>query len=145
MKKKKIVSVVAFMLCTAMLAGTITACTSQSADTTQNTTDDTTQGGVTQMETTYDTENSGGNISELIDTTKREYYPISVLENFRVQTAEITATALMNYVGLETKGSFRNSTAYIQSWLTALRNDKRMIVSASGAASKAFHFIVSAT
>ena len=59
--------------------------------------------------------------------------------------AEITATALMNYVGLETKGSFRNSTAYIQSWLTALRNDKRMIVSASGAASKAFHFIVSAT
>ncbi len=93
MKKKKIVSVVAFMLCTAMLAGTITACTSQSADTTQNTTDDTTQGGVTQMETTYDTENSGGNISELIDTSKREYYPISVLENFRVQTAEITATA----------------------------------------------------
>ena len=59
--------------------------------------------------------------------------------------AEITATALMNYTGLETKGTFRNSTAYIQSWLTALRNDKRMIVSASGAASKAFHFIVSAT
>ena len=56
--------------------------------------------------------------------------------------AEITATALMNYTGLETKGTFRNSAAYIQSWLTALRNDKRMIVSASGAASKAFEYII---
>ena len=58
--------------------------------------------------------------------------------------AEITATALMNYTGLETKGTFRNSAAYIQSWLTALRNDKRMIVSASGAASKAFEYIITA-
>lgn len=56
--------------------------------------------------------------------------------------AEITATALMNYTGLETKGTFCNSTAYIQNWLTALRNDKRMIVSASGAASKAFEYII---
>ena len=56
--------------------------------------------------------------------------------------AEITATALMNYTGLETKGTFRNSAAYIQSWLTALRNGKRMIVSASGAASKAFEYII---
>lgn len=59
--------------------------------------------------------------------------------------AEITATALMNYAGLETKGTFRNSTAYIQNWLTALQNDKRMIISASGAASKAFDFIVAAS
>ena len=56
--------------------------------------------------------------------------------------AEITATALMNYTGIETKGTFCNSTAYIQNWLTALRNDKRMIVSASGAASKAFEYII---
>ena len=55
--------------------------------------------------------------------------------------AEITAAALMNHVGLETKGTFRNSTAYIQNWLTALRNDKRMIVTASGAAAKAFDYI----
>lgn len=58
--------------------------------------------------------------------------------------AEITATALMNYTGLETKGTFRNSTAYIQSWLTALRNDKRLIVTASGAATKAFEYIIAA-
>ena len=55
--------------------------------------------------------------------------------------AEITAAALMNHTGMETKGTFRNSTAYIQNWLMALRNDKRMIVTASGAATKAFDYI----
>ena len=55
--------------------------------------------------------------------------------------AEITAAALMNHTGMETKSTFRNSTAYIQNWLTALRNDKRMIVTASGAAAKAFDYI----
>ena len=59
--------------------------------------------------------------------------------------AEIAAAALMNYVGLETKGTFRNSAAYIQNWLSALRNDKRLIISASGAASKAFDYITAAT
>lgn len=55
--------------------------------------------------------------------------------------AEIGAAALLNHCGIETASSFRNSTAYIQSWLRALRNDKRLIVSASGAAAKAFDLI----
>ena len=55
--------------------------------------------------------------------------------------AEIGAAALLNHCGIETAGSFKNSTAYIQSWLRALRNDKKMIVSASGAAAKAFELI----
>ena len=55
--------------------------------------------------------------------------------------AEIGAAALMNYVGLETVSTLRNSAAYVQSWLAALRNDKRLIVTASGAASKAFEYI----
>lgn len=59
--------------------------------------------------------------------------------------AEITAVALMNHTGLETKGTFRNSAAYVQNWLSALRNDKRLIVSASSAASKAFDYITAAT
>ena len=59
--------------------------------------------------------------------------------------AEIAAAALMNHTGLETKGTFRNSAAYIQNWLSALRNDKWLIVSASGAASKAFDYITAAT
>lgn len=57
-------------------------------------------------------------------------------------TAEIGAAALMHHAGLETVKTFRNSTAYIQSWLKALRNDKRMIVHASGAASKAVEYIL---
>ena len=60
-------------------------------------------------------------------------------------TAEIGAAALLNHCGIETGRSFRNSAAYIQSWLKVLRNDKRMIVTASGAASKAFDCITTAT
>ena len=56
--------------------------------------------------------------------------------------AEIGASALVNVAGLETTKSFRNSTAYIQNWLSVLRNDKRFIVSASGKAEKAVHMIL---
>lgn len=56
--------------------------------------------------------------------------------------AEIGAAALLNYAGLETKKSLRNNAAYVQSWLGALKNDKRMIVQASGAASKAVDLII---
>ena len=59
--------------------------------------------------------------------------------------AEIGAAALLNHCGIETGASLRNSAAYIQSWLNALRNDKRMIVSASGAAAKAFDLITGVT
>ena len=56
--------------------------------------------------------------------------------------AEIGAAALVNRCGLETAKSFRNSAAYIQSWLQALKNDKRFIVSAAGKAEKAVALIV---
>lgn len=56
--------------------------------------------------------------------------------------AEIGAAALLNHAGIETASSFRNSAAYIQSWLRALRNDKKLIVTASGAAAKAFDLII---
>lgn len=46
--------------------------------------------------------------------------------------AEIGAAALVNASGLETAKSFRNTTAYIQNWLSVLKNDKKFIVSASG-------------
>lgn len=57
-------------------------------------------------------------------------------------TAEIGAAALMNRVGIETARTFKNSAAYIQSWLEALRNDTRMIVSASSRAEKAVNYII---
>lgn len=56
--------------------------------------------------------------------------------------AEIGAAALVNHVGLETSSSFRNSAAYVQSWLKALRDDKRLIVSAAGQAEKACNLIL---
>ena len=56
--------------------------------------------------------------------------------------AEIGASALVNLAGLETSNSFRNNTAYIQNWLSVLRNDKRFIVSASGKAEKAVNLIL---
>ncbi len=56
--------------------------------------------------------------------------------------AEIGAAALVNRAGLETAKSFRNSAAYVQNWLQALKNDKRFIVSAAGKADKAVALIM---
>lgn len=56
--------------------------------------------------------------------------------------AEIGSANLMNIIGIETKKSFRNSTAYIQSWLRVLRNDNKFIVSASSKAEKAVKYIL---
>lgn len=56
--------------------------------------------------------------------------------------AEIGAASLLSYVGIETSKSFRNSTAYIQSWLRVLRNDSRFIVSAASRAEKAVNLIL---
>ena len=56
--------------------------------------------------------------------------------------AEIGTAALVNQAGLETASSFSNSAAYIQNWLSVLRNDKRFIVSAAGKAEKAVKLIL---
>lgn len=56
--------------------------------------------------------------------------------------AEIGAATLTNHCGLETPDSFTNSAAYIQNWLQALKNDNRLIVSASGKAEKAVNLIL---
>lgn len=55
--------------------------------------------------------------------------------------AEIGACGILHELGLETEKTFRNNAAYIQSWLKALKNDKRMIVSAAGKAEKAINLI----
>lgn len=56
--------------------------------------------------------------------------------------AELGAASLVNYCGIESENSFKNSAAYIQSWLNALKNDKNMIVSASARAEKAVNYIL---
>ena len=56
--------------------------------------------------------------------------------------AEIGSAMLCNRVGIEAKKAFRNSVAYIQGWLKALKNDNKMIVWAASRAEKAAKFIL---
>ena len=56
--------------------------------------------------------------------------------------AELGSAFLVNHCGLESEASFRNSAGYIQGWLKALQDDKRLIVSAAGAAEKAVSLIL---
>lgn len=59
--------------------------------------------------------------------------------------AEIGACGILNEIGMETHNSFRNSAAYIQSWIRQLKNDKRMIISAASRAEKAIKLILNIT
>ena len=56
--------------------------------------------------------------------------------------AEIGASMLTNMVGLATDSSNTNNVAYIQSWMKALENDSKLIVSASSKAEKAVKYIM---
>lgn len=56
--------------------------------------------------------------------------------------AEIGSCYLMHHCGIETDRTFNNSAAYIQSWIAALSNDKRMIVSVSSRVEKAVRYIL---
>lgn len=56
--------------------------------------------------------------------------------------AEIGSANILNTLGIETKHSFRNTSAYIQSWLKVLKDDIKFIVSASSKAEKATKYIL---
>ena len=56
--------------------------------------------------------------------------------------AEIGSASLMNIIGIETNKSFKNSSAYIQGWLSKLQSDVKFIVSASSKAEKAVDYIL---
>ena len=56
--------------------------------------------------------------------------------------AEIGSATLLNVTGIETEGTFKNNTAYIQNWLTVLKNDSRFVISASSKAEKAVKYIL---
>lgn len=58
-------------------------------------------------------------------------------------TAEMTAAILCGHASIET-ATLTNSTAYIKNWLTALKDDKRMLVKAAGLAQRAADFILNA-
>ena len=56
-------------------------------------------------------------------------------------TAEMGCCYLSSYCGI-TIDNFENNTAYIQSWMTKLKNDKRFVIYASGKAQQAVDFIL---
>ena len=56
--------------------------------------------------------------------------------------AELGASFILNRLGLETPGSFKNNAAYINHWLDVLKEDKRLLVSAAGQADKAVRLIL---
>lgn len=56
--------------------------------------------------------------------------------------AELGSATILNMIGIETSKSFRNSSAYIQNWLSVLKNDVKFIVSASSKAEKAVDYIL---
>ena len=56
--------------------------------------------------------------------------------------AEIGAASLLSTLGIESNATLRNSAGYIQNWLKALKNDKKMIVTAASRAEKAIKMIL---
>lgn len=56
--------------------------------------------------------------------------------------AEMTAAMLVNEAGLPAERAFRNSVAYLQSWVRALRSDNKMIVWAASRAEAAAKYIL---
>jgi len=56
--------------------------------------------------------------------------------------AEIGSCFLNNQIGIDNSNVFKNSVAYLQGWLKALKDDARLITVASGQAQKAVNYIL---
>ena len=56
--------------------------------------------------------------------------------------AELGSAMLMAACEIDTDGTKKNNTAYIQSWLRALKNDQKMVVGAASKAEKAADYIL---
>lgn len=57
--------------------------------------------------------------------------------------AELGASFLAAMTGIDQESLFENSVAYLQSWLSKLKDDKQLIFRASAAAQKAVNYLVS--
>ena len=56
--------------------------------------------------------------------------------------AEIGSAGLCEIANVATDETFVNSVAYLQSWIKVLKNDKKLIVSASSKAEKSIEYIL---
>jgi len=57
-------------------------------------------------------------------------------------TAEIGAACILHQMGISSPASLRNSAAYIQGWLKALKDDKQLIIGAAARAERAVKLIL---
>lgn len=55
--------------------------------------------------------------------------------------AELGSAMIMTRLGIDTPETFQNSTAYLQGWLKALKNDKSLLISAASHAEAATRYI----
>lgn len=58
--------------------------------------------------------------------------------------AELGAAIMMNYVGIETPETDKNTEAYIKSWIKRFKEDSKLIISAGSKAQKAADYIIGA-
>ena len=56
--------------------------------------------------------------------------------------AEMGAAMLCSNFGIDCEKAFKNSVAYLQSWVRELKNDAKAIVVAAGKAEKAVRYIL---
>ncbi len=56
--------------------------------------------------------------------------------------AEIGAAMLCSHAGIDSPSTFKNTTAYIQSWIKVLKNDERLFITAASKAEKAALYIL---
>lgn len=89
----------------------------------------------------HETVHSTGHKSRL-DRLSKAVYANEGAYSREELVAEIGASAILNYLGIDTKKTRKNNAAYVKSWLKALKNDKGAIIDASAKAQKAFDFIV---
>lgn len=88
----------------------------------------------------HEATHSTGHESRLNRLTKTASFGSAVYSKEQL-CAEIGAASCMHRLGIETASTLQNSAAYCQSWLKALKNDKKMLASAATKAEKAVHLI----
>jgi len=91
----------------------------------------------------HESVHSTGNNNRLNRISKQKFHQFGNQDYSKEELiAEIGSSILCNQIGIEIPQTFKNSVAYIQSWLKVLKNDIKLITIASGQANKAVNYIL---
>lgn len=72
----------------------------------------------------------------------RRLFPVAGGVDRTELVAEMGAAMLCSNFGIDCEKAFKNSVAYLQSWVRELKNDAKAIVVAAGKAEKAVRYIL---